>query len=208
MMDRNERLDTIDRLECENLESRAYLEERRRQRECDPIVFDDYLRAEREAEAERSPPVNENDDTGLVYKEYDNSARAVAASSDDSHAGWNAWLKANLANERAEVLDAFTHAMGEVIAELRSEWRSEIEALRREWQKDRSDRAIRDQTIVERSARIAQLQKENAEAHAQLSRQQLDRSFAERDARLERLETKLGMLLSFIGGDLPRGFGT
>jgi hypothetical protein len=29
----------------------------------------------------------------------------------------------------------------------------------------------------------------------------------ERDARLDALETKLGMLLSFIGGDLPRGWG-
>jgi hypothetical protein len=71
---------------------------------------------------------------------------------------------------------------------------------------DKRDRAVRDQTIVERSGRIAQLQKENAEAHAQLSREKWNQEFAARDARIDRLQARLDALVTFLSGSFPRGF--
>jgi len=60
--------------------------------------------------------------------------------------------------------------------------------------------------MIERSGRVADLQRENAASRAALERQRFEQAFAERDHRIEQLETRLGMLLKFHGGDLPRGF--
>jgi hypothetical protein len=51
------------------------------------------------------------------------------------------------------------------------------------------------------------LQQENSASRAALAGQQLNQAFGQRDARIDLIETKLGMLLQWIGGDLPRGFG-
>jgi hypothetical protein len=93
--------------------------------------------------------------------------------------------------------------LGDVLTKL-SAATSEIEQLRTE----RRERQIRDQTIIERSSRVAELQRENAASRAALERQRSEQALAERDARIDRLETQLGMLLRYIGGDLPRGWGT
>jgi hypothetical protein len=83
-----------------------------------------------------------------------------------------------------------------------AEQRADIEGLKR---RD-LERHVRDRTIAERSARISELQRENSASHADLARQQRDQELAQRDQRIEMLEIKLGMLLNWIGQDLPRRF--
>jgi len=78
----------------------------------------------------------------------------------------------------------------------------EIAAL----QAEKREAQIRNQAMIERSGRVADLQRENAASRAALERQRFEQAFAERDHRIEQLETRLGMLLKFHGGDLPRGF--
>jgi hypothetical protein len=213
---------------------------------------DDRLRAENEQWLARrqapSEPIVEGQGAAyvqkfgseeLLYRVVDNSAPAAESAPADEWAGWNAWVRAHLDNER----EALTDTMAEVIVELRREWRAEreialverdrrigvvegelcetkamlgdafaklnaatgeIEQLRTE----RRERQIRDATIAERSSRVAELQRENAASRAALERQRSEQALAERDARIDRLETQLGMLLRYIGGDLPRGWGT
>ena len=87
--------------------------------------------------------------------------------------------------------------------------RKNAEAMAQEWIADKRERAIRDATIRERSARITQLQAENSASHAELARKQRDEEFAARDHRLELVELRLKMLCQFLsvgGYDLPRGF--
>jgi len=83
---------------------------------------------------------------------------------------------------------------------------SEIGWLRQQWQADKRETQIRNQAMIERSGRVADLQRENAASRAALERQRFEQAFVERDHRIEQLETRLGMLLKFLGGDLPRGF--
>ena len=86
--------------------------------------------------------------------------------------------------------------------------RKNAEAMAQEWIADKRERAIRDDTIRERSARIADLQRENSASHAELARKQRDQELAARDQRLELVETRLQMLCEFLsvgGYNLPRG---
>jgi hypothetical protein len=150
--------------------------------------------------------------------------------------GWDQWLKAHLAIAKAEWFDEFARGMGEglseythekmaphvrAIAELRDELAeckglltsalSALDAVRattEALQQEKRERAIRDDTIRERSARIADLQRENVASHAELARKQRDQELAARDQRLEQLELRLKMLCQFLsvgGYDLPRG---
>jgi len=191
-MDAFERAARISQLERENAESLLELEQRQAER--DPARDLEEMIAEHRG----SPLVRREGDTGVLIHRTNWNALVTPPQAEPAPSDASPAITAKV----------FSEAVGEIIVTLRREWHDEIEALRREWQRDRSDRAIRDATIVERSARIAQLQKENAESHAQLNRQQLDRSFAERDARFERIETKLSMLMKFLSlsVDLPRGF--
>jgi hypothetical protein len=82
--------------------------------------------------------------------------------------------------------------------------RAEIAALRRAEER----RTTRDATLVERSGRIAELQRANAESRVALADQQLSRAFDQRDARIALLEQQLQMLLrhmSLLGYDPPKG---
>jgi hypothetical protein len=113
-------------------------------------------------------------------------------------------LQREIADARAEnvelrgLLTSCLSALDEV--------RKTAEGLERAREIERRERAIRDETIRERSARIADLQRDNAASHTELARQQRDRELAQRDQRIEQLEIKLGMLLTWIGQDLPRRF--
>jgi hypothetical protein len=99
--------------------------------------------------------------------------------------------------------EAIGIGIGDVAFELKQELRAEIAELRRRL----DDRDARDRTVAERSTRVAELQRENAVARREAERSELTREFAEYSARIERVETQLGMLLRFIGADLPRGWG-
>ena len=189
----------------------------------------------------------QQNDTKVVYKEFNNALAPAAVDEEQDwsawHDGWERWIKGHLGIAHGEIIREVTEALGELIVELRKEWRhdvdrcvaalqgenaelkgmlgetltkfdtttkalaGEIEQLRQGWQTERRERAIRDQTIVERSGRIAELQRENATARLVLERQQLDEALAEHRNRVDRIEIKLGMLLNFLGGELPRGFG-
>jgi hypothetical protein len=87
--------------------------------------------------------------------------------------------------------------------------RKSAEAIHRERQDEKRDFAIRNQVIAERSDRIAQLQRENFESRSALAQAQLSQAFGQRDARIERIEERMQMLLRFLSlsVDLPRGFG-
>jgi hypothetical protein len=109
---------------------------------------------------------------------------------------------ASLKGENAELRGM----LGSVLAKLDAA-RASIEATEQERHVEKRELAARNQVIVERSGRIAELQRQNSESHAALARQLFDQELARRDHRIEMIETKLGMLLRWIGGDLPRGFG-
>jgi len=109
---------------------------------------------------------------------------------------------ASLKGENAELRGM----LGSVLAKFDA-LRASTEAIQRERQDETRDLAVRNQVIAERSDRIAQLQQENSASRAALAGQQLNQAFGQRDARIDMIETKLGMLLKWIGGDLPRGFG-
>ena len=86
--------------------------------------------------------------------------------------------------------------------------RATAEAAQQQQQAEKRERQIRDETIRERSARIADLQRDNAASHAELARAQLAQAFGRCDQRFELLEEKIAMLLrlmSLSGVDLPRG---
>jgi hypothetical protein len=164
---------------------------------------------------------------------------AVTADNDSekNSAAWNAWVANHLEAERDFLLKAMAGGMSEYVhfklterdavinreinslkaenAELRGMLTSALSALdvvratTEALQQEKRERAIRDDTIRERSARIADLQRENAASHAELARKQRDQELAARDQRLELVETRLRMLCQFLsvgGYDLPRGF--
>jgi hypothetical protein len=97
---------------------------------------------------------------------------------------------------------------GAAIAALQSEpvedLRRQIDGLKRR----ELERQVRDQTIIERSGRVSELMRQNAESRAALANQHLEQAFGQRDARLALLESKLEMLLhhlSLSDTGLPRG---
>ena len=83
-----------------------------------------------------------------------------------------------------------------------------LDIVRQEMRSQKHAETIRKQVITERSARVAELQRQNAAARAELERKQFDQALAERDRRIEHLELQLQMLCSFLGAggyDLPKG---
>jgi hypothetical protein len=85
---------------------------------------------------------------------------------------------------------------------------SAIDKLRKAVETEKRERQIRDETIRERGARIADLQRDNAVSHAELARQQRDQELAARDHRIGLLEVRLEMLLRHLSMSdlgLPRG---
>jgi hypothetical protein len=103
--------------------------------------------------------------------------------------------------ELVEVKGLLTSALSAL-----DEVRKTAEGIERAREIERRERQARDEVIRERSARIADLQRDNAASHTELARQQRDRELADRDRRIEQLEVKLGMLLQWLGQDLPRRF--
>jgi len=109
--------------------------------------------------------------------------------------GENAEVKGMLVSALAKLADAESEVQQQ---------RAEIAELRRAEER----RTTRDLTLVERSGRIAELQRANAESHAQLSAQQRERELAARDHRIDLLEERMQALLrhmGLMGFDLPRG---
>jgi hypothetical protein len=71
-----------------------------------------------------------------------------------------------------------------------------------------AERRAREQVSIERTQYINELRREVADVQVKLQNKEIDAALAERDARIERLEMQLKMLLQFMsvsGVDLPRG---
>ena len=224
-MDREQRLDLMDRLQADNEAARERLAERQRQREDDPAAMQNWLLADRRATGDEhdlaftepcepvaSPSVTKSGLPGGLIRKITETARArpavtVAAAStgngDDSN-GWNDWVKRHLENERAEVLDLVVRMVGQVIHEMRKERAVEIAALRRELTQLRSLLGERE----ERAAAVAEVKRQYAQDRGERDRERLQADLASRDAKIEKLEMQVRMLCQFLsvsGYDLPRG---
>jgi hypothetical protein len=108
-----------------------------------------------------------------------------------------------LRNENTELRGLLASALGglDVLGK-------NVEAIVQERTTEKRERVVRDETIRERSARIAELQRQNAESRTELARKHLDQAFAERDSRITLLEQQLQMALrymSLVGLEPPRG---
>jgi hypothetical protein len=194
---RDERLDLVDTLKAANAESRERIRQRQEERERNPELMDDHLRAERSAELGPSPPVSETGEPGaLVYKRFENPPAPAPEPGGEPSDG---------DHELAHAIDVFAAAVERKLAAIERENDELRDAVAR-LQKSDEQRRTRDQVIAERSGRITELQRENAASHTELAAEQLAKSFAARDHRLDLVETKLGMLLKYLGADLPRGF--
>ena len=71
-----------------------------------------------------------------------------------------------------------------------------------------AERRAREQVSIERTQYINELRREVADTQVKLQNTAIDAALGARDARIERLETQLRMLLQFLsisGVDLPRG---
>jgi hypothetical protein len=75
-------------------------------------IAHDRFMAEQASVRIRRPPVSENEDASLIYKDYDNGAPVPAATAEGADwSAWEGWLKAHLAIERdtlAKVIAEFT----------------------------------------------------------------------------------------------------
>jgi len=147
-MTKDEREVLIARLQRENDESRAEIARRKTEREENPAAFDVAALADRRVtgvesdlaygdirQPEPSPPVAKSGEGGgLVYKTTETAQAAAprmglgASSGDDEWKGWNDWVKAHIANDRADLVEQLTKAIGEVIATMREECSAEIKA--------------------------------------------------------------------------------
>jgi hypothetical protein len=146
-MDATDRQLRIEQLQRANAASLAELEQREWRREMDPFVEQEQLFAE--AQPVGGAPVSETNDRGILYRRYDGDApaRALQASSDTDFSGWERWMEGHLANERAEVLDVVSKAMGEVVVTIRQE---------------------RESALRDRDRKLADLQAENHELRSML----------------------------------------
>jgi hypothetical protein len=142
-MTKDERLARIEQLKAGGGVGRARIAESERQleelAECDPIAFDDYLRAQRAAEAQASPPMSENPAPEVIYRDYNGDASRAAPAAEPAQvdwSAWEAWLAGHLAIERSEITKGIAEGMcmyvGEKLDKLRREFERELGVLRNE----------------------------------------------------------------------------
>jgi hypothetical protein len=193
VMDTTERLARIAELQRANELGAAEVE--RRQATRDPAAELEEMIAEHGSAPQRSPPV-------IIYRRFDGNASAPASEPGADWSGWEAWMAGHIAILRTEMHDTMREALGIVVAEVSREMQAEIAELHRRL----DSRDERDRTVAERSGRVAELQRENAIARREAERSQFDQALAEYRARIDAIEVKVGMLLRFFGGELPRGW--
>jgi hypothetical protein len=194
---------------------------------------DDRLRAEREEEARQSaaPPP-----TRTVHKDFTSInvlAPAARATEEKDWSGWQRWLDGNIKAATTQLTDEMLDTMAAAIAALRRERENEInrraaplETESRELKNaltaaaDRvaavekahaelRDRRTRDEVQARYSDHVVEIRKQLASTHVELANKHIEAALAERDARIKQLETKMAMLVQFLGmsGDykLPQG---
>jgi hypothetical protein len=90
----------------------------------------DRFMAEQACEPIRRPPVSETGDAGVIYKDYDNTALAAAAEPEPEAFDAEASTAPNFFDD-VERNEEFADTIAIVIAELRREWKRDIERLER-----------------------------------------------------------------------------
>jgi hypothetical protein len=188
----------IAQLQAEAEAHRAHIAEREGARERDPIAMADYLRSEHD----HIPKENkvERDAGGLLFRQQDNALVSAPEAAADWSA-WQAWLDGHLNVLRAEMMEAVAEGMAEFaneyIAEKLAPLQTELTDLRRTLQ-ERDERAVA----------IAEVKKQYAGERAEREALALAAALTVRDAKIEKLEMQLGILLRFLslsGLEPPKG---
>jgi hypothetical protein len=194
-MDREER---IEQLQREADEGRERIRQRQEERERDPAKMHDWLKLSHDNSKRHSVTASHE----IIHKEMPIERQLPAEFSAAQNAeGWNHWIKAHLANERAELIDVLTRTIGEFASQYVHEklqpLRTEIADLRR--------------TLVERDERaraLAEVKREVAGERVEREALQLSAALAARDAKIAALEDRMQILLRFLslsGIDPPKG---
>jgi hypothetical protein len=192
-MDPHKRLQVIADLEEKIAEGKQRIAEHQVQRESDPIAYDNFLRAEREDEARRTAkvPVDVPD---MIYKEY---LPAVPTIEKQDWSGWEKWMRAHLANERAviygavnKLFEAMQLDVIDAFDKLRAETKAQFDAQ------------------IEKANALSDVRKQLSTEHGERERLKYETDLAARDARIATLETQVQMLCRFLsvsGLDPPKG---
>ena len=121
-VDQNARLDRIDELQRQIDEGRERIRQRQEERERNPELMDDHLRAERDCEpAGTAYTQREAPAADLVYRRYE-GAPTPAATAETATADWNAWFTAGFDAHYAPECEALIELLTESIAEFVTEY--------------------------------------------------------------------------------------
>jgi hypothetical protein len=205
-VDRAARLGRIDELRRQADEGRENIRRPEEERAQNPILMHDFIMAETQGAApvlQREVPAGE-----LEYRVIENAisqpaATSITTLSEADSVGWNSWFDARVNPIVKEIDDGFGAALRRI-----------------EYIEDTYNKAVRDlkieiaslkRALEERDARaaaISELKREFQGERTEHQALQLASALAARDAKIEKLEEKLGMLLRFLslqGYDLPGG---
>jgi hypothetical protein len=117
--------------------------------------------AEHASKPIRRPPVSENGNVGLVYKDYDNSALQAAATATDGEtdwSGWERWMRGHLDNEREAILDIVAEGMTAFVDQ-------ELVAVNRQLAELRSENLELKSMLADALRKVDDLTKRTAMAH-------------------------------------------
>jgi len=152
----------------------------------------DRLMAEEHAPAPRDELVTKEDAADLIYKRIRRPAPQSEESQDWS--GWERWLRAHLDNNNAELVEVFTNAVAEALAEIqhatreaRAADKAELAALRAADKAELAALRTQVETLTATKADIARLENENAALRAKVD--VLTAAKADAAALVEKLES-------------------
>jgi hypothetical protein len=196
-----ERAARIQQLQGDVDQHRENIRQREEARAQNPILMDEYIRGEQQT----APVQRDVGQAGLQYRVTETAAVTATAEpfemDAESSARWNGWLDKRFEVERRENFDIIARQMAEFVSEYLHQ---KLQPLRTEIGDLRRDLAARD----ERARALGEVKRELAGERVEREALQLASALAARDAKIEKLEEKLGMLLRFLslqGYDLPKG---
>jgi hypothetical protein len=86
-------------------------------------------------EAQASPPVSENGDAGIIYKDFDNGTLQDAAAAADEQidwSGWERWLAGHLEIFRQEMIEGMAEGMSMYVSERLDPLKKQLAELKAE----------------------------------------------------------------------------
>ena len=133
----------------------------------------DRLMAEEHVPALRDELITKENAADLIFKKIQRPAPQPEESQDWS--GWERWLRAHLDNNNAELVEVFTNAVAEALAEIqhatreaRAADKAELAALRAADKAELAALRTQVETITATKADIARLENENAVLRAKV----------------------------------------